>query len=260
MMRTRYFIAAIAVMMTACKIYDGGERQPESTGEIIVQAVYRDFDEKCSLINNIMLLDAYINETDDAEREKIAERMTNVDAIIADEERENVYILRDYSSYDNSPSDYFRDIIVDTKGTNISNADSEWHIINGGKLYRMPMEMTIKNRDNGLVVNFTEKSPNEEDAEVINKAELTITTDGIINGRIYQSDVRIYFNTEVENVKYVEGEGLTSGVLAIKCHDSYYNTDDEVRAELFIKDGHQMATVYFLDYVTERRLTREYYY
>lgn len=96
-MRTRYFIvAALAVMMTACKIYDGGERQPESTGEIIAQAVYRDFDEKCSLINNILLLDAYINETDDAEREKIAERMTNVDAIIADEEREDVYILRDY--------------------------------------------------------------------------------------------------------------------------------------------------------------------
>lgn len=36
-------------------------------------------------------------------------------------------------SYDHSPSDYLRDFIVDTKGTNISNADSEWHIINGGK-------------------------------------------------------------------------------------------------------------------------------
>lgn len=74
---------------------------------------------------------------------------------------------------------------------------------------------------------------------MINKAELTITTDGIINGTIYQSDVRIYFNTEVEDVRYVEGEGLISGALAIKCHDSYYNTDDEVRAELFIKDGHR---------------------
>lgn len=260
-MRTRYFIvAALAVMMTACKIYDGGERQPESTGEIIVQTVYRDFDEKCSLINNIMLLDAYINETDDTEREKITERMTNVDAIIADEDRVDVFILRDYSSYDNSPSDYFRDIIVDTNGTNISNTDSEWYIINGGKLNHLPMEMTIKNGDNGFVVDFTEKNSKEEDAEVINEAELTITTDGIINGTIYQSDVRIYFNTEVENVRYVEGEGLTSGVLAIKCHDSYYNTDDEVRAELFIRDGHQMATVYFLDYVTELRLTREYYY
>lgn len=259
-MRTRYIIvAAIAVMMTACEIYKGDEPQPASTGEIITHTVYRDFDEKCVLINNILLLDAYINETDDTEREAIAERMTNVDAIIVGEESEDVYILRDYGSYDNSPSDYYRDIVVDTNGTTINNTDSEWHITNGGKLYRLPMEMTIKNGDNGLVVDFTEKNSKEEDAEVINEAELTITTDGIINGTIYQSDVRIYFNTEVEDVRYVEGEGLTSGVLAIKCHDSYYNTDDEVRAELFIRDGHQMATVYFLDYVTEQRLTRNYY-
>lgn len=246
-------------MMTACEIYKGGEPQPASTGEIITHTVYRDFDEKCVLINNILLLDAYINETDDTEREAIAERMTNVNAIIVGEESEDVYILRDYGSYDNSPSDYYRDIVVDTNGTTINNTDSEWHITNGGKLHHLPMEMTIKSEDNIFVVDYTEKSSKEEDAEVINRAELTITTDGIINGTIYQSEARIYFDTEVKDVKYVEGEGLPSGEFAIKSHDSYYNTDDEVRAELFIRDGHQMATVYFLDYVTERRLTRNYY-
>ena len=253
-MRMRYFIvAAIAVMMTACEIYDGDKRQPSRTGEVITDVIYKDLDDKRCIVNDVLLLDAYINEPDEAEREKIIERMTSVDAIIADEVRENIYILRDYGSYHNSPDNYYHDMIVDTKGTSISESNGEWSATKGGTLHYMPLTMTLANNDGTITISINEKSSNTADAEVISEAELTIT-DGVINGSTYLKEPRIEFNTVLNDVCY--DEGYTSGELDIECDDSYYNTHDEVRAELYIKADYQMARIYYLDYTTERKLSR----